>query len=129
MDKKDLQINKLTEKINNIYNKYNNPEFGQSYIEEIIYKFDNLGYKQSLNLIKNKLEKYKLNKKINTISTKKNINKVDALIEIKDKKDKLIKKNKLRKNTKKLNNIINEKKKDAINKNVVFLKFIVLVFY
>ena len=115
MDKKDLQINKLTEKINNIYNKYNNPEFGQSYIEEIINKFDNLGYKQSLNLIKNKLEKYKLNKKINTISTKKNINKVDALIEIKDKKDKLIKKNKLRKATKKLNNIINEKKKDAIN--------------
>ena len=60
MNKKDLQINKLTEKINKIYNKYNIPDFGQSFIDEIINKYNNLGYKASSDLIKNKLEKYKL---------------------------------------------------------------------
>ena len=115
MNKKELQINKLTEKINNIFNKYNSSDFGVDYVNEIINKYNDIGYTQTLNLIKKKLEKYKLIKKVNNISTKKNINKIDALIAIKDNKDKLLKKNKLRKATKKLNNIINVKKKNILD--------------
>ena len=115
MNKKELQINKLTEKINNIFNKYNSSDFGIDYVNEIINKYNDIGYTQTLNLIKKKLEKYKLIKKVNNISTKKNINKIDALIAIKDNKDKLLKKNKLRKATKKLNNIINVKKKNILD--------------